>query len=520
MKKIENRINQYAKIGIALSAEKDINRLLEMIVDEAQALSNADAGTLYIISKDRKRLRFEIMNNNTLNQKMGGTHSKITGLPDVELYTNGESNYSNVSSYVALTGETVNLPDVYQTNKFNLTGTRKYDTSTGYRSISMIVIPLKNHENSIIGVLQLLNAKDPETGEIIEFSDKYEDVLASLASQAAVALTNRQLIQDLENLFYAFIKSIAMTIDEKSPYTGGHIKRVVGLTMLIAETINKTFEGPLSTIHFNEDEMEELRISAWMHDVGKMTSPEYIVDKATRLETITDRIESVKTRFDLIEKIFENDHLMHKIQIIEKGHNVESEIRRLDQKMSAGIENLHQDFEFIKSCNTEAFLDDEKINRLEIIAAKTYNHNNEDLPFLTDNELRNLSVRKGTLLEEERKVIENHAKMTLKITEQLPFPEKLSKVPEFAAGHHEKLDGSGYPNGLSGNELPIQTRIMAIADIFEALTARDRPYKKATDIDQVLKILTSMKNNNLIDPDIYDIFIGKQLYKKMTFRPK
>ncbi len=509
------RIRQLSNIGMALSVEKDIKSLLEMIVDEARALSNADAGTLYTIDNDNQSLKFEILQNNSLNIRMGGTSGIKIKLPNVPLYVNDVKNYTNVSSYVALTGQPVNIPDVYMADDFNLTGTRKYDESTGYRSKSMLVMPLKNHESNIIGVLQLLNAQDFDTGEVIEFSIEYEDLIASLASQAAVALTNVQLIQDLKNLFYSFIKSIATAIDEKSPYTGGHINRVVDLTMLIAETINNSTKGKFKDIVFNDDEMEELRIAAWMHDVGKVTTPEYIVDKATKLETVFDRIELVATRFHFIETLIENKYLKKKIDILQNSAASNEEIENIDKAIEKDIHELRQDLEFIQSCNnTGDFMSDEKVDRMQEIAEKTYNINDEQFHYLTDDETNNLCIRKGTLLEREREVIENHATMTLKITEQLPFPEKLKKVPEFASSHHEKLDGTGYPQGLPDKQLSWQSRIMAIADIFEALTAKDRPYKEPMKLSQAIRILGFMKKDNHIDPDIYDLFLESGIYKK------
>ncbi|MBU4067179.1 MAG: HD domain-containing protein [Proteobacteria bacterium] len=506
-------IKRRAQIGIALSVEKDINKLLEMIVDEARALSNADAGTLYIVDDDKKNLRFKILQNDTLKTRMGGTSGVKSTFPNVPLYKDGKPNHFNVSSYVAITGETVNIPDVYESEGFDFTGARKYDAATGYRSKSMLVIALKNHENDIIGVLQLLNAQVPETGEVIAFSPEYEDHIASLASQAAIALTNAQLIQDLRNLFYAFIKSIATAIDEKSPYTGGHIKRVVDLTMMLAEKINESDEGAFKDVCFNEDELEELRLAAWMHDVGKITTPENVVDKPTKLTNIFDRISYVENRFELIAKTIENDYLKQKIELLKNGDNNKTKIKFLEENLTNTLKDLQEDSEFIKECNNPGeFISDEKISCIKEIASKTYSINNEKHNYLSEDEINNLCIRKGSLTEKERKIIENHATMTYKMLKQLPFPKKLSKVPEYAGSHHEKLDGSGYPKGLTLKNLPMQSRIMAIADIFEALTANDRPYRKPMNLSQAIKIMGFMKNDNHIDPNIFDLFIKSGLY--------
>lgn len=512
--RLVSHITKLTQIGLALSVEKDINKLLEMIVDEARSLSNADAGTLYIVDKDKQNLRFEIMHNDSMGIRMGGNSGDEIQLPDVPLYdNNGSPNHANVSSYVALTGKTVNIPDVYKTDGFDFTGPREYDASTGYRSTSMLVIPLQNYENDIIGVLQLLNAKELKTGKVTFFSEVYVDLIASLASQAAVALTNTQLIQDLTNLFYAFIKSIAAAIDEKSPYTGGHITRVVELTMMIANEINQNNHGKFQNLNFNEDELEELRLAAWMHDVGKITTPEHIINKSSRLETLFDRVQLIETRFQLMKKIVENNQLKHKIELLEIGSARPEQLKTIDKNQKQQLALLDDELQFIKTCNkSSSFMDNDKISTIVTLAQKTYKLDGQMFPYLDDNEIYNLSITKGTLTPEERLVIENHATMTLKMLKHLPFPRKLRNVPSYAAGHHEKLDGTGYPQKLSGEQLPLQARIMAIADIFEALTAKDRPYKKPMKLSQAIKIMTEMKKDNHIDPDIFDLFINSRIY--------
>ena len=506
-------IQKLTEIGLALSAEKNISKLLEMVVDQARELSNADAGTLYILDAHEKHLRFEIMQNDTMNTRMGGTSGIEVTLPNVPLYIDGNPNYSNVSSYVALTSETKSIPDVYEAKGFDFTGPKNYDESTGYRSKSMLVIPMRNHENTTIGVLQLLNAQDPETGEVVAFSVEYESLISSLASQAAVALTNRQLIQELHNLFYAFIKSIATAIDEKSPYTSGHINRVVDLTMMIAEKINEIDAGPFKDVFLNEEEIEELRLASWMHDIGKIVTPEHLVDKATKLETIYDRVHLVEWRFHLIAKSIENAYLHRKIEHSKEGNLTDTETKRLDEAFAQEIKTLYDEFEFIKSCNNSGeFLEDEKIERLNTLALKKFALNGTAYPYLTKDELKNLSIKKGTLTDEERRIIENHASMSLKMLKQLPFPRKLAMVPEYAGSHHEKPDGSGYPRHLSEKDLPLQSRIMAVADIFDALIAKDRPYKKPMNLSKVMKIMGFMQKDKHIDQDIYDLFIKSGIY--------
>ncbi|OQY57954.1 MAG: metal-dependent phosphohydrolase, partial [Desulfobacteraceae bacterium 4572_88] len=398
-------------------------------------------------------------------------------------------------------------------------GPKNYDASTGYKSKSMLVTPLKNHKNEIIGVLQLLNAQT-ETGEVIPFSAEYENLVASLASQAAVALTNNRLIWELKEalqtikaLFDAFIKSIATAIEEKSSYTGGHIERVAKLTMMIAKAINESSEGPLKDVCLSEDELEELRLAAWMHDIGKITTPQYIMDKATKLETIFDRIHMLETRFQLIVSLTENAYLHRKLGLLQGGNGDESELSQLDAACAREVQGIGEEFEFVRSCN-KGFMDGDKIAHLREIANKTYILDGQAHPYLTEEEFTNLSVRKGTLTDEERKTIENHVVMTWDILYPLPFPHALANVPDYAREHHEKLDGSGYPRGLSGKEIPLQSRILAIADIFEALTARDRPYRDPMKLSKAIDILKFMKQDNHIDPNIYDLFVSSSILSK------
>lgn len=508
-------IKKLAEIGLALSAEGDTNKLLEMIVDAARDLSQADAGTLYILDSKTNTLRFEILQNDTMGTRMGGESGDEITLPPVPIEVGGKPNYTNVSSYVAISGETVNIADVYEAEGFDFTGPRKYDEATGYKSQSMLVIPMRNHEDDIIGVLQLLNAKDVDTGEVVPFSSDYVDLIGSLASQAAVALTNTQLVQDLKNLLYSFIKSIAAAIDEKSPYTAGHIDRVVTLTMMIAEEVNASDSGLFEDINFTEDELEELKLAAWMHDIGKITTPEYVVDKHTKLETIHDRIELIETRFDLVEQTMRRAHLEKKLQLLQLGEKDHKLLEEMDLQVEQSVAKLKEDKEFVANCNVpKEFMDDEKIKRIVEIASQKYEIEGKVHYYLTADEAANLSIRKGSLTDKERHVIENHALVTKKMLSALPFPKKLARVPEFASGHHEKLDGSGYPSGLTSEELSLQSRIMAIADIFEALTAKDRPYKEPMKLSQAINILDFMRKDGHIDPDLHHLFMRTEIFSK------
>ena len=501
-------IRRLTQIGSALSAERNLGKLLEMIIDEAREFTNADGGTLYIMSDDETELQFAIVQNGTLDVRMGGTGDKITW-PAVPLRCpDGTENFSNVSAFVALTGQAVNIPDVYHAEGFNFEGTKKFDERTGYRSKSMLVLPMRNHENDIIGVLQLLNPRDPETGEMIPFSKESQEMTESLASQAAVALTNNRLIGDLEELLESFIRTIGSAIDEKSPYTGGHIRRVAELTMDIAERINAATEPPYGDYNLTADELRELRLAAWLHDVGKITTPEHVVDKATKLQTICDRIDLLKARVEIIKKNHIIDVLRQQLgsdrakESPSDGDYEDDFTRRLDE-----------DLKFLETTNLGGeFLPDDKVKRLKELKETTYCFHGEEQPVLTEDECANLSIRRGTLNDEEREIINNHTVVTFKMLSQLPFPKKLKHVPEYAAAHHERLDGTGYPLGLKENDIPIQARILALADVFEALTARDRPYTKGKTLQEALKIVGFMVKDRHIDGDIFDLFVREKIY--------
>ena len=502
------QIRRLTQIGAALSAESNIERLLEMILEEAKRFTNADGGTLYIMSDDEKRLHFAIVETDSLNVRMGGLSGEITW-PPVELYNeHGDPNYANVSSYSALSGNVVNIADVYNIDEYNFEGTRQYDAETGYRSQSMLVIPMRNHENDIIGILQLINARDRENGGTIPFSLFSQELTESLASQAAIALTKNRLIMDLQNLFESFIKTIATAIDEKSPYTGDHGRRVVALTMMIAEEINEMNHGPFESVFFNKDQMNELRIAAWLHDVGKVAIPEYVMDKSTKLTTVHDRIDLLRTRIEILKRDIEND-VLRKELARRGGYNEESLINRCRHK----INNLEDDYEFLASVNggVECMTDDQ-VMRLTKIGRKSWMVNGKKQSLLTEDEMRNLVIRRGTLTDEERAIVNNHAAITSRMLSQMPFPKKLKNIPCYAGSHHECLNGRGYPLGLKAEDIPIQSRILALADVFEALTASDRPYRRGNTLSQAVSILECMVRDDHLDADLFDLFINRKIH--------
>lgn len=502
-------IKKLNEIGIALSAENDLDKLLDLILHQAKKFTNADGGTLYLKSSDGERLYFKVVETDSLNIKMGGTGSDITW-PALELHkSTGESNSKMVATYCAMSGEVINIEDVYDVEGFNFEGTKKFDSGTGYRSKSMLVIPMRNYEKEIIGVLQLLNRQDNQTKEVIAFSKDDQDLTLSLASQAAVAITNTKLVQELETLLNAMIKTIASAIDEKSPYTGGHIRRVAKVTTMLADAINSSNDKKFKKLKYDKEDLRVLKISAWMHDIGKITTPEFIMDKSTKLETIHDRIEGVRAKFEIAKRDVEIEFLKLKLKALERGEDIGD----LGDALKEEIEKLDSDLEFIEKCNIGGeFMADDKIERVKTIAKTKIKIKSDTINILTQNEIDNLSIRKGTLTDAEREKIQDHASMTIKMLEQLPFPKKLSRVPEIAGNHHEKINGKGYPRGIGGDELSIEARILAVADIFEALTAPDRPYKVPMKLSQVAKIMGFMIKDGELDKDLVKLFFDNNLH--------
>ncbi len=506
MSELLGRIDRLNEIGIALSAESDTQKLLEIIMMGAQSLTHADGGSLYFLKENM--LSFEIISNDSLNIRMGGTTGNVITFPPIPLRIGDEENHSNVVTYCVLSGKTINIEDAYHEDGFDFSGTRSFDASTGYRTKSMLTFPLKDHEKQIIGVLQLINARDPDSGEVISFSAIEQQLAESLASQAAVALTQRRLISELQVLFESFIKMIASAIDDKSPYTGGHCRRIPVLTMQLAEAAHETSRGPLADFRIDHNDRYELETAAWLHDCGKVVIPEYVMDKSTKLETIYDRINILETRFELLLR----DAEIARLRALLEAESGDEAIIQQQYQLKCG--KLRDDLTFLQRINFggEFLSEDDRLRLLELSKIKWQDLNGQTRPLITQDEMKNLSIQRGTLNDDEREVINNHIVATIKMLESLPFPHNLQNVPEYAGGHHEKMDGTGYPKGLMRDDMSVQARIMAIADIFEALTASDRPYKDGKKLSECLKIMSYMKRDQHIDPDIFDIFIKKKVY--------
>ena len=558
------------EIGIALSSERDHDRLMEQILLEAKDICNADGGTLYLRT-DGNSLKFVIMRTESLGIALGGTTGKEITFPPLPLYKpdTGEPNHKNVATHVALSGESINIQDAYDSTEFDFSGTKKFDEGTGYRSQSFLTVPLKNHQGEIIGVLQLLNAQAPGSSDVIPFDASIQPLVEALSSQAAVALDNALLLEAQKALFRSFIDLIAGAIDAKSPYTGGHCQRVPELTMMIADAATESDSGIFADFSLTMDEREELEISAALHDCGKVTTPEYVVDKATKLETIYDRLHEIRMRFEVVKRDAEIEYLK---QVIDGG-DAETLKAGLDERLA----KLDDDFAFIAESNVGGeFMAPERVDRVNEIAAITWQRTLDDriglsyeeikrksrtpaptLPveehLLSDREdhiiyregaegdtygddnsfgfkldvpehrynmgeIYNLCIGRGTLTEEERFKINDHIVQTIIMLETLPFPKHLRRVAEYAGGHHEKMDGTGYPKKLNRDDMTLPARIMAIADIFEALSAADRPYKPPKKLSDCIKIMSFMKKDAHIDGDLFQLFLESGVYKKYAER--
>lgn len=510
----KEQIERLTEIAIQLSIERDDNCLLEKIVRYARELTNADGGTLYLHADGK--LRFQIIQNQSLNIFRGGDGEEV-GLPPVEM------DRSNVSAFAALERQTVNIADVYESDAFDFAGPRKYDAKTGYRSQSMLVTPMEDHEERLVGVLQLMNAIDSETGETVSFTSEAEELCKALASLAAVALTNTRLILETKALFEALIQVMATAVDAKSHFTGNHVQRVARFNCMIAEAISKTEKPPYDSVSYTARQLEGIRLAGWLHDVGKLSTPEWVMNKSTKLETIFDRINLIKTRFETLKgrarKQGEEEKVAFlKERVLDNSNDpmiVESTLEAIDSRTKEKIRKLEDDLCFIESCNEPGeFLDEDKRERLDRILNSGGVVGEE----ITAEEHNLLSISKGTLSADEREIMQQHVVWTGKLLEQVPFKGELSAVPLIAAQHHERLNGQGYPDGLRREQLSLPSRILAVADVFEALSAKDRPYRKSLPVSKVVEILKRIAQEGELDEEIVAFIEQEQLAQEFEVR--
>jgi len=500
---LQSLIARLNKIGIALSSEHNLNKLLELIVKEARRFTVADGGSLYI--KEGDKLNFLVAQTESLNTSTEETHS----LKSFYVPLTKES----ISGYVATTGEILNIPDVYHippTVQYHFN--RNFDTRMGYRSKSMLTVPMCDHKDEIIGVLQLVNSLDAH-GKVVPFRKEYESLVLSLASQAAVAIRNAKLIEDNKNLFRSLVQYSAKAIDSRSPHTAGHSGRVSMYSLRIVDAINEETEGVFANVHFTPEQREELRMAGWLHDIGKIGVKESVLEKSTKLNA--DQMGTITERFAAIESAKIARVHQQKCELLLANNAADGRLQELDARLAEETQKLDDDLEFLRRINIPGFLSPDDLARLRGIAEQTFHGaDGEERYYLTAKEYENLAIVRGNLTPAEYKEIQRHVDHTLAILRKIPFTSDLQNIPKFAATHHEMLDGSGYPNGLKGDEIPIQGRIMCICDIFDALSAQDRPYKKAVPLEKTLQILRQEAERGKLDKDIVDLFIRKGLYKK------
>jgi len=508
---IAQRLDQLTELSVELGGTHDTDALLERILIVAKSMTNADGGTLYRPSADKRLLDFNILWNDTLGMRQGGASGEPVTAPSIPLYdAGGDKNLASVAAYAAHFGVSVNIEDVYKADVFNFSGMVEFDRQRNYHSQSFLTVPMSDHEGELVGVLQLINAIDADTGAIRAFTSTDQRFIEALAAQAAVALTHQRLIRQLEELLEALVNLINIGIDEKSPYTGRHCQFVPELTMMLAEAVHATETGPLAGFRMTDADRKELWLAGLLHDCGKITTPVHVVDKATKLETISDRITTIDTRFEVLLRDAEIAALKQKLA----AGGDPARLAAIDAGLARHQAVLRDERDFIRFANVgaEAMSAEHQQRVREIAARRWTGPDGAEADFLDADEVLNLTIRFGTLNDEERKIINNHISVTIRMLESLPWPRHLERVPEYAGGHHERMDGKGYPRGLTREQMSVPARVMAIADIFEALTARDRPYKKGKLLSESLRILGNFSLNGHIDPDLFDIFIRSKVY--------
>lgn len=506
------RFEALHRIGVALSKEKDRDRLVEHILLEAKQMCHADGGTLYLVDRPSSELDFAMVHCDSLGLAQGGSTGNPIALPSIRLFDAAQQpNLQNVATRAYHAKNIVHIPDAYCASGFDLSGTHEFDRRNNYRSVSLLAIPLLDNKGQVIAVLQLINASDPETGKVVPFHAELQRTVLALAAQAGIALDNQALLTDQRRLLEAFIRLIAAAIDAKSEHTGGHCERVPVLMEMFVEQLCASKSEALAEFDLTEDEWRELRVAAWLHDCGKVITPVHVMDKATKLETIWDRIALVEARFDVLERDVELEYYRQ----LDRGVGQAKARKQADEELEA----LRSDLAFLRKANVGGeFLEAADKQRIRTIAKRPYVHAGVEGTLLDDDLVENLCISRGTLTEDERIVINGHMFHTIRMLEALPFPDDLARVPEYAGGHHERMDGKGYPRGLYAGDMSIPARALAIADVFEALTASDRPYKDGKTISVSLDIMSKMKENNHLDPDLFDEFVRSKTYLRYAER--
>jgi len=512
----EHEREQLNQIGVALSSQRDVNALLSQILSHAREITGADAGSLYLVEEipAGRQLRFMLTQND----------SRSFPFQELSLPLTDKS----MAGYSALHGEVLNYADAYKIPgnrpfKFN----DSYDRETGYRTRSILTLPMRNAKGQVLGVLQLINAKKNRRARLVTAADVRHQVqpfpnravqlALSLASQAAVAYENRKLYTDIEHLFEGFVQAAVKAIEQRDPTTSGHSVRVATYTEALATIVDGVSEGPYSVARFTPEQMKEIRYAAPLHDFGKVGVREEVLVKAKKLQPL--QLELVRQRFDYIRKEVEASMVRRKLQVFlerDRGDAL-SEIARLTEDFDQRMKRIDEYFEFIAEANEPTILEQGQFRRLRDIAQNSFlDPVGVERPYLTNDEVRMLSIPKGSLDASERQQIESHVVHTFNFLTQIPWTKELMKIPEIARAHHEKLNGNGYPYKLTGDEIPLPAKMMTVCDIFDALTASDRPYKRAVPIDRALAILDDCVRANEIDFELFRLFREARVYEKVA----
>jgi len=484
---LTNANQKLLDIGYKITSQKDFTKILETILLGAKELSNSDGGTLYLYNEKNNTLDFKIATNDTLK-----IHNCNINWKPLSIYNEDNStiNVKNVAVVAAMKDKLINIPDVYESVEFDFAGAKAFDESQNYQTKSMLVLPMKNKDNELVGVIQLIN-KQVEN-ETNSFTEQDEILIKAMASLATMIIENNQLVIDIEDLLYGLIDSVNKALSEKSKYTQQHNDNVAVLTNIIATGINDN-QTIYPDINYSDIEMEEIRLSAMLHDIGKVTTPIHIMDKATKLETIYNRLHIIKLRFELAKKDVEISFLRDEIN---------------EETKNEKTTKLDDDFQLIEKLNNgEYFAKDEEYDKAESIAKDS------NYQLLEKDELYNLSTRKGTLTAEDRDIINNHVIMSYEMIKELPFPKKFKDVPKIACSHHKTIDGGGYAAAeIKDLPLTLKDKILVIADIFEALSSKDRPYKAPNTLSQIFRIFTFLIKDNKIDRYLVQMFFEDGLY--------
>jgi HD-GYP domain-containing protein (c-di-GMP phosphodiesterase class II) len=510
-----SHISKLTRIGMSLGNEKDFTKLLRDILYSAREICIADGGSLYLVEKDEngvpKNLRFKV---SALDLKTSEFLMPI--------------NKQSISGFVAFTGQLLNIPDAYNLPpnveyRFN----SEYDKIKNYYSKSMLVVPMKNHTGEVIGVIQLINKKrnfnqklTPEQmkGNDVTSFDKYsEDLVMSVAGQAAVAIQNNNLIQDIEKLFEGFVTASVSAIESRDPTTSGHSFRVAEFTVGLAKLVDSLDDGMFRDVKFTYDQMREIRYASLLHDFGKVGVREKVLVKSKKLETY--QLDIIKWRFYYLIKDLEAKFNQKKLDFLKLKGSSEftSYETKIDAEFALEKERLTDLMEIVIKCNEPTVLEQSSSNLLDDIAKINYEFvDGSSYPLITEYEYNFLSIKKGSLDIKERLEMESHVEHTFQFLSKIPWTDGLKSIPKIAHAHHEKLNGKGYPRGLMAHEIPIQSKMMTIADIYDALTDKDRPYKKAIPVERALDILKMEVKDNHVDNDLLNVFIDGKIYEILT----